>query len=427
MSALARILKSHGKTVCGSDAVLTDLTDDLEKAGIEVRLDKCEEFVKACDVCVVNCAISSTHPDLVLAKNLGKQIMTRAELLGEIAKDKKCLSIAGTHGKTTTTGMLASVLLGAGLDPTIHIGGKLRQIDSNLHIGKGECFLTEACEYKDSFLSLHSFISVVLNVESDHLDYFKNYENLLNSFKKFAKNTKKDGFLLVNGRYKQYFSELNKNILTFGIDENDNFSARDIKEYKSGKFSFSLYVQGKFCCEIFLSAFGRHNVENALAVAGVSHLLGVPYKDIKRGLETFQGVGRRMELVRENSPTIIHDYAHHPSEIRATIEATKSLASKRIVIFQPHTFSRTRDLYNEFLTCFEGATEVWLLPIYPAREKPIKGISSKKLASQLSERGGKTRYFSSFESCRKEVENADKKALILVLGAGDIENLAKTF
>ena len=424
MSALAKILKVQGKIVCGSDCSLSAWTEELEKCGIKVAKDGCPKFVKECDVCVYSGAISQNHPDLAFAKKIGKKIMSRAQLLGEIASEKKCITIAGTHGKTTTTGMIATIMLKAGLDPTIHIGGILNEINSNLHIGNGEYFLTEACEYQDAFLSLKSDISVVLNVEADHMDYFKNIENLNNSFKKFVKNTKNNGFCVINNKI-DWANEDKTNIFSFG--EGDAFlQAKEIREYNSGRFCYKLYAGDEYLTEIYLSAYGKHNIENSLAAVAVSLLLDVDLKIIKEGLLQYKGVGRRMQTICK-TPHIIHDYAHHPTEIKAAIDTLKKIKKNVIVVFQPHTFSRTQDLYDEFLKCFSGAKEVWLLPVYPAREKPIKGVSSKKLAQDLKACGYRAKYISSFEKCFNQIGLVGNDCIVAILGAGDVEKLVKMF
>ncbi|MBO5394442.1 MAG: UDP-N-acetylmuramate--L-alanine ligase [Clostridia bacterium] len=424
MSALAMLIQSKGIKVCGSDDNLSSVTENLQKKGIEVIEGRAPNLVKECDICVVSGAISDDNEDLFLANRLGKKILSRAELLGELASEKKCISIAGTHGKTTTTGMLATIMLKAGLDPTIHIGGILNEIDSNLHIGSGEYFLTEACEYKDSFLSLSSDISVVLNVEPDHLDYFKSFDNLRNSFKKFVKNTKKYGFSVINGDILSNF-EQNVNVLTFGLGEENVITAKNIREYAAGKFAYDLYVEEEFVGEISLSSFGKHNVENSLAAVAVSLLLDIDFAVIQAGLAEYKGAKRRMDVVREKSPMIIHDYAHHPTEIEGTLLTCKSINKKVIAIFQPHTYSRTRDLYEQFLSCFSLCEQVWLLPIYSAREEPIENISSLRLSKELNVRGIKSKYFASMQDCQNAIKGVKNDCLFAVLGAGDIEKLAE--
>ena len=424
MSALAKLLKCRNFEVKGSDSMLSVVTDKLSEEGIEVLQGNAPEFVDWCDACVITSAISKDNVDLKMAESQGKKIYSRAEVLAFLSENKKCISIAGTHGKTSTTGMLASVMLTAGLDPTIHVGGVLNDIKSNFHIGNGEYFLTEACEYKDAFLSLESEVSVILNIENDHMDYFKNIDNLYNSFEKFAKNTKKHGFCVINNKILDKISIENLNILSFG--DGGYIQSRNVKQYDSGKYSYDLYIDNEYVDCIKLSAFGKHNVENSLAVIAVALLIDVDMSDIVLGLKNYQGVARRMEFISDK-PFVVHDYAHHPTEIKSTLNACKDICENVVVIFQPHLFSRTKDLYQEFLSCFGGVKEVWLLPIYPAREKPIEGITSLNLSKDLLARGVDCKHFSCFCECEKALIEYKEDVLFAVLGAGDIQNLAYRF
>lgn len=426
MSALARVLFFQGKQVCGSDRMLSPITDKLEKMGIAVAEEENAEFVHWCDVCVYSGAIPRRHPDVVLAKKLGKKIISRAELLGQISSGKKCISVAGTHGKTTTTAMIGQILSSSNLCPTIHVGGVMNAVNDNVIIGAGDVFLTEACEYQDSFLSLKSDVSVILNIEKDHMDYFKSVESLVKSFKKFAKNTKTDGFLLINSKIKEYFSDCDCKVLTFGCEGGEYFSAKNIFQHQPGKFQFDAFEDGEFLFHVMLPVFGKHNVQNAIASIGVCRLLGVDDSIILNQLENFAGVQRRMQKVSDR-PLVYHDYAHHPTEINASIESLLPMGKKIIVVFQPHTFSRTRDLYVEFLCCFDKAEEVILLPIFPAREEPIAGISSQNLAQDLSRKGVKSCFVSSFEECYKVLQGLSSDKLVLLLGAGDVEMMTKLF
>lgn len=431
MSALAVMLKKRGYIVKGSDTTLSPLTDKLESEGIEIAEGSSEQFTQECDAVVYTGAISQNDKDLLLANRLGKQIFTRADLLGLFSQEKKTISVAGTHGKTTTTGMIATILLKAGVDPTVHIGGELKLINSNFHIGKSDLFLTEACEYQDAFLSLKSLVSVVLNIEEDHLDYFKNFDNIKSSFNKFVNNTQQNGYVVYNfDTCKQKIDKtcLNhyKN-LSFGLDGGADLYATNVIEYKKGKYSFDAVYCGKILGNFKLPCFGWHNIYNALASIGTCLCLGIDVESISNGLSTFSGVSRRMEIIQENSPLIIHDYAHHPQEIEATLKTIKKIAGNKVVcIFQPHTYTRTRALYREFIECFNLCDEIWLLPIYPAREKPIKGITSNKMKEDLIENGQNCKYFSSFEEVKSEIiKDEYKKSTFAVLGAGDIEKLAK--
>lgn len=430
MSALAKLLKDKGFTVRGSDSCVSQSTKSLKEEGISVLQGDAPEFVENCDAVVFSGAIAQDNKDLILARSLGKKIFTRAEILGIISKEYKTISVAGTHGKTTTTGMISAVCFEANIDPTIHIGGTLKEINSNLHIGKSEVLITEACEYQDAFLSLENFISVVLNIEEDHMDYFKTFDNIINSFNKFIKNTPKNGFIIYN--HDNCFKNLDKTILgkrktiSYGFDKDADLQALNIKESDSGLFSFDVFFKGDKIFTVTPKAYGKHNILNALASIAVGLCLGVNVSQIKKALELFQGVGRRMDFIENKDRIIVHDYAHHPQEIEASLKAIKAMTKNKLVcIFQPHTFSRTQALYNSFLTCFSSSDEVWLLPVYSAREKPIANINSKKLSEDLNKNGPKSIYFSSFKRVKEEImHEKNKNVSFAILGAGDIESLA---
>lgn len=423
MSALARIYQNRGYEVYGSDLHDSQLIHTLQSEGMQIVIGEAPQFVKICDMIVYTSAVDENNEDLLLAKSLNKPTFSRAQILGELSKEFKTISVAGTHGKTTTTGMIANCLLTAGREPTVHVGGILNNIKSNLYIGKSDLFVTEACEYKDSFLTLNNFISVVLNVEEDHMDYFKTKSNLYKSFNKFIKNTSKNGIIVC--KYNEKL-KINKNSISFGLEKEGDVRAENLKS-KKGKYSFDLYYLNKKIGRINLPCFGKHNILNALACCSVCIFSGLSFKEIKQGLETFTGTQRRFEEIDSKKALIIHDYAHHPKEIETTLKTCREIDKKKklITIFQPHTYTRTRDLYNDFLSCFDICDEVWLLPIYPAREKPIKNITSSALTENLIKKGKIARYFDSFCECKKEIEKINKNSnIIAILGAGDVCNLA---
>lgn len=433
LSAIARFLYSNGIKVYGSDLQINEQVQELvDNKIIEFKKGSASNFAKQCDAVVYTSAISKSNSDLLLAKRLNKTIYSRAEILEELTKDKKTISIAGTHGKTTTTGMVASILLEAKKNPNIHIGGILKNIGSNCLVhNKSDLFLTEACEYKDNFLHLKSYINVILNIKSDHLDYFKNIENETLSFQKFANSVEEKSFTIINND-DELTSEIKtqNNKVTFAIINDATVQAMNIRQSNDYKYIFDLYFLNIKLGKIKLPCYGYHNIYNALASASVGLALDIPFKKIKRGIEKFKGVERRFEIVfKSKDRIIIHDYAHHPDEIKATLRLCRELNYKKtIAIFQPHTYSRTRDLMNDFVKCFDNADEVWMLPIYPAREKSIKGVSSYNLAKQLEKNGKKVKYFKSFDLCyQKIIEEKTQSALFAILGAGDIVNLAYRF
>lgn len=432
MSAIARFLKSRGIEVYGSDVTYNEEIKQLIKDKIIVfRQFSAPLFVKKCDIVIFTSAVSDKNTDISYAKMLGKPIFSRAQILGELTKNKTTISISGTHGKTTTTGLVASVLLRGQDKPNIHIGGILKNINSNVLITKSDLFLTEACEYKDSFLMLHNFISVVLNIKPDHLDYFHNIENEFASFQKFVDNTDKNGYVIVNNDDEMCQKLVVKsNKITFAINNKADLQARNIKTDKKCGVSFDLYYKNKMLGSICMSCYGKHNVLNVLACSAVALALNIPFKQFKKGVKNYKGVERRFEILsKKRGNLIVHDYAHHPDEIKATLKLCKDIGYKKIIaIFQPHTFSRTRDLYQDFLKCFDDADETWLLPIYPAREKAIKGVTSYKLSKDLKKDGKNTRYLKNFDDCYENIiKNKEKSVIFSILGAGDIVELANKF
>lgn len=431
LSSIALLLKNRGACVKGSDLVYGMQVENLQRKGFEVVIGHSSEFVRWADIIIFSSAISNDDEDIVLARKLGKILLSRAEVLGEISKGFKTISVAGCHGKTTTTGMISSVLLLLDKKPNIHIGGILKGIDDNVFVGNSNLFVTEACEYKDSFLYLSTDVGVILNVKPDHLDYFKNFDNVKKSFQKFAKNINKNGVLVANGddvEAKTIIKTSNCKTLTFGFDVQNDYHATNVVEYANGKFAFSCLAGGKLI-NVKLPVFGFHNIFNALATIAVCDFLNVEPCVIKEGIENFKGISRRFERVFEDeNKVIIHDYAHHPDEIKASIEAGRRLKKDRlIVVFQPHTFSRTRDFFDEFCENLSLADEVWLLPIYPAREKPIKGVSSYQIYKKIRKNNKNTRYFASFSAIFSKLRQIDDNSLVLILGAGDVEQLARMF
>ena len=429
LSALAVILKEKGKVVTGYDREVSSITQALQEKGILVVNQFDEKLIDQADIVVYTSALPKDEPHLAYAIKKGKIILSRSELLGQLAKKYFTISIAGSHGKTTATSMIGYMFFLAGKDPTIHVGGIMKNFGSNVCVGKGKYFITEACEYKDSFLSLASDIGVVLNEDPDHLDYFKTKENYYKSFEKFAKNTKKGGILIVN--YDDPFSRGLKsgNTLSYAIKSKADVQAKNICR-KNGLLSFDLFYLDLNFGNFKLKMIGLHNIYNALATIAVGIACSIPLETIKTALLQFEGVERRLEYIGlVKGAVVLHDYAHHPDEIIATIKAVKSNTNDRLIcVFQPHTFSRTRDLYYEFCRCFACCDEVWLLPIYSAREKPIPKITSKFLAKGVSKYNKIVRYFSNFEKCYAFINKTAKtNTTFLIMGAGDIFNLAYRF
>lgn len=431
LSALALICQNNGFIVSGSDTTESEITQNLIEKGIKVVIGHNADNVFGADLVVYSSAIKCDNIELLTALKLGIPTQSRAQLLGDIAnRYKKIISISGSHGKTTTTGMIASIFIEANKNPTVHIGGILPKIGGNVCVGNNDFFITEACEYCDSFLSLNSFYSIVLNIQKDHIDYFKNMSNLQKSFEKFAKNTNNSGFLIINNDDKLCRKlKSNSQVLTYGILAPAIVMAQNIKQKSGAKFNFDLCICNKKIATIHLSASGYHNIYNALASICVALLEDIDISIIKSAISDYQLPERRFEIVSSRRAKIIHDYAHHPTEIISSIKTARAMCKKKLIVaFQPHTYSRTQYLFKEFSLCFENSDKLLLCPIYPAREKPIFRITSEKLAEQIAKNKIDVEVVESLKDCSQKLREYDKKGnYILLLGAGSIVDICKDF
>lgn len=432
MSALAKIVMAKGIRVSGSDRQVSDITRQLEKAGANIIYEQTgKNITEDIDMVVYTAAISSDNDELRTACEKNIPVMVRADFLGLLMKEyKTAVCVAGTHGKTTTTSMLAHILMEGEKDPTILVGGILDSIGGNLRIGKSENFVTEACEYTNSFLSFFPTTAIVLNVSEDHLDFFKDINDIRNSFKKFIQLVPGDGLVILNGDIPQleFFTEgLNARVITIGRDtEKNNISAANITMDDKACCSYDLMVNGEKKGHISLNVTGEHNVYNSLAAIASALDMGVCIDAIEAGLKSYGGTKRRFEHKGEfNGVTLIDDYAHHPDEIRATLEAAKKYPHKDIwVVFQPHTYSRTKAFLKEFGEALSMADHVVMAEIYAARETDTLGISSEDVAAQVAAHGTDVHYFKTFE----EIENFLKKNctqgdLLITMGAGNVVNI----
>lgn len=428
MSGLAEILVKEGFRIDGSDRDESDVTRRLVESGINVKHPQKAENVPAdADFVVYTAAISEENPEYIRCKELNLPMMTRAELLGQISDQyKRSIAVSGTHGKTTTTSMLSQILMHGQYDPTISVGGILSAIGGNVRYGSSDVFLTEACEYTNSFLSLHPKYSVILNVEADHLDFFKDLDDIRHSFSIFASQTADDGFLIINAKiddYKDLCKDVKAKVITFGDTPEADMHAADISYDDAGCPSFTpTGTLGEFP-RISLKVPGHHNIENALAAIATAHAMGISVDDICGALETFTGVGRRFEYKgTKNGITIIDDYAHHPTEIAATIAAARNASHNRLVVaFQPHTYTRTLALLDDFAAALSKADLVLLGEIYAAREKDIYGIHSKDLAAKINELGTECYSFEDFSQIEKFIlKNCVNGDLLITMGAGNI-------
>ena len=429
MSGLAEILLEKHFKVSGSDARQSALTDMLSDRGAHIYLGQRKENITAdIDVVVYTSAIHPDNPEFIAMQELSIPSLTRAELLGEIMRNYELpVAISGTHGKTTTTSMVSEILLQADTDPTLSIGGILKSIGGNIRVGGPELFVTEACEYTNSFLSFFPNMEIILNIEADHLDFFKDIEDIRHSFRKFAELLPENGILIINSDihdYKEICDGLPIKVITVGSDpEKSHYSAADVTFNENACATYTLLEDGKAIDTITLGVPGIHNVYNSLAAIAAAHEIGIRGEGIRNGLLRFTGTHRRFEKKGViGGVTVIDDYAHHPQEIAATLAAAKNYPHREIwCVFQPHTYTRTKALMDDFAKALAAADHVVLADIYAARETDNLGISSGTLAEKIAALGTDTHYFPSFDAIETFLlENCVNGDLLITMGAGDI-------
>lgn len=427
MSALAKILIKYRFVVTGTDAEENDNVKELEKMSIDFVQGHCPCFVQEADVIVYSGAIANDDPDLMLAREMKKTILSRAQLLGLICKGYKTIAICGSHGKSTTSALIAKMLNDCGVKASMHLGGISKDFGSNLFLTDGQWMVTEACEYKESFLSLYPDIIVVTNEKPDHLDYFKKSENYFSAYQKFARNLQKGGSVIVNCDDKMSKSLDCSQKFGISVMGEGDLTAKNLR-LKNGKPKFEVWCGCKRLGTIKSPMFGKFNAYNIMSALAVGLKLNLPFKRMKKSIEKFKGLKRREEFVCMcNGGMVYHDYAHHPDEINAIISTFNRLPHKKLyVVFQPHTYSRTQFFMAEFAESFDLADKVYLLPIYPAREQEISGVSSQVLAGKIVEHGKEAEVLDDFQSaCEKMISTISKNDILLILGAGDIEKLAE--
>lgn len=428
MSGLAEILLEEGFTISGSDAKQSALTDSLAQKGATIYIgQKVSNLSIRPALVVYTAAIREDNEEFKAAVDAGIPMLSRAELLGQIMDNyEKSIAVAGTHGKTTTTSMISQILLVAKADPTISVGGILEAIGGNIRVGGSEVFITEACEYTNSFLHFHPKYSIITSVEAEHLDFFKDIDDIRRSFHEFAGNTAHDGVLIINGQIAaldQITNNLSCSVTTYGLCENDDFYAKNITYNDHACGTYTLMHKTEDLGTVSLSVPGRHNVSNSLAAIALCLNLGLPLDVIKKGLLQFGGTKRRFEYKgTKNGITVIDDYAHHPTEVAATLTAARNYPHGRIIcVFQPHTYSRTKAFLSDFARVLSMADIVVLADIYAAREKNTIGISSKDLLAELQKNGQESYYFPSFDEIEKFLsEKCINNDLLITMGAGDV-------
>lgn len=432
MSGLAEIMSTRGYKVSGSDMKSSSITEQLTKKSIAVFVPHSASHITPdIDLVVYTAAIKEDNPELMCARELGIATATRSVFLGQLMKTYKYpVCVAGTHGKTTTTSMLSETFVSTGLNPTISVGGVLKSIGGNIRLGGNEYFLTEACEYCDSFLNFYPKIGIILNVEEDHMDYFKDLNQIRTSFENFGKLIPWDGFLAVNGHIEN-IDTLTHNMIckveTFGLDNTFDWYAQNIVFDSSACAAFDVYYKGTLKGSLKLNVPGMHNVLNALSVCAASHFIHIGVSQINLGLSLFTGANQRFEVKGKiHDVTIVDDYAHHPTEIRATLDVAKNFSTGRVfVVFQPHTYTRTKAFLDDFAKALSQADNLIITDIYAAREKNPGDIHAKDIITRMDTSCKNICYVSDFEEIADYLlSNCQPGDLIITMGAGNVNQIA---
>jgi UDP-N-acetylmuramate--alanine ligase len=426
MSGIAQLLLRSSITVSGSDLKDSKITQDLKRQGAQVFIGHNPENIKGADLIIYSSAIKEGNPEIIEAKRQGIPLIKRAQALADLMKDKAVITVTGSHGKTTTASLISYLLLEAGLFPTVAIGGILRNIDTNASLGEGEFFVAEADESDGSFLYYQPKYSVITNIDREHLDYYKEFKNEIETFREFVNKTKKDGCVFCCGddtNLKNILSDYKNRYLLFGLEASSHIYPKNI-QLEGLMSEFDCFYRNKFIDRFRLALGGRHNISNALSVIALGLELGIGLESIKKALENYKGAKRRLEIkFSDRDLLVIDDYAHHPTEIRATLEATANLKRQRVVaIFQPHRYTRTQILLDEFSKSFDLADYIIITDIYPASEIPIEGISALSLVEKIKKySSAKVVVFMPKEEIASHILGMINPGdLVITLGAGDI-------
>lgn len=426
MSGIAQLLLRNGLKVSGSDLKENRVTEELKGLGAQIFIGHDEENIKGADLIIYSSAIKEDNPEVRGAKRAGIPLIKRAQALAELMKDKIVITVTGSHGKTTVTSLVSYLLLEAGLSPTAAIGGILRNIDTNACLGSGKFFVAEADESDGSFLYYRPKYSIVTNIDREHLDYYKEFKNEIDAFREFLNRTEDDGCVfccaddmnLIN-----ILKDYKNRYVLFGLGENSQIYPKNIK-LKGLSSEFDCFYNHKFIDKFYLALGGEHNISNALSVIALGLELGIDLEIIKKTLANYKGAGRRLEIkFNDKGLMLIDDYAHHPTEIRATLSAIRNLKQKRVIaVFQPHRYSRTKLLLDEFGKSFDLADYVVVTDIYPASEPPLKGINGRCVYDKIKEHAPDKEivFLPKDEIIRHLVGIVKPGDLVITLGAGDI-------
>ncbi len=449
MSALAKYFLAQGKEVSGSDRTQSEITEKLLKLGARINFEQVKENISPeIDLVVYTKAVPPEHPERQTAHKLGLPAYAVYEVLGQLSKDKKTIAVAGMHGKSTTSSLMGLVAEAAGLDPTVFVGTQVKAWEGNLRIGKSQYLISEACEYKDSFLNYHPYIAVITNIEAEHLDYFKNLAGVMKSFRQFAGQIKKGGWLVINSdnqNVRQIGADFKGNLISFAVeDKQAGFRTEQVRLGEKTEFRLSCPEFRDYDGQkIVLQVPGLFNVYNALAVIASSAILGIKIEVLKKALSEFKGIWRRFELVKTKDGIAYYDdYAHHPTEIKATLQAAKQKFKNRKLwlVFQPHLYSRTRDFMEEFAEALSQAENLIVAPIYPAREENQWGVSSQQLVDLINNKYKRVRpamfigsnYYDDVKSGYQQIKDYLKQHVkagdvVMTMGAGDVDMILKGF
>jgi len=432
MSGIAEVLINLGYKVSGSDLKQTEITQRLASLGGKIFIGHKPEQIGNAHVVVTSSAVLPDNPEVVQAKKLKIPVIPRAEMLAELMRLKYAVTVAGTHGKTVTTSLVSMVLAEGGLDPTVVIGGRLKNIGSSAKLGKGEFIVAEADESDGSFLKLTPTIALVTNIDDDHLDYYKTLDNIKSAFTQFVNKVPFYGSIILCGEdenIKSIIPQITRKYYTYGIGKNYDFYAENIA-YEEMDTEFDLCFTGKNLGRLRIHLPGIHNVVNSLGAAAVGIELGIELGKIRKAFLDFTGVSRRLEVkARKKDIVFIDDYGHHPTEIRVTLETVKSIWPERrlLVVFQPHRYTRTRDLAKKFGLSFNSVSRVWLTDIYSAGEKPIPGISSSLILESFPADKRETVTLSSDRNAiiKEVIKNLRPRDVLVTLGAGDVYKIGE--
>jgi len=425
MSGIAEVLLNIGYEISGSDIGQSSTVKRLKDLGATITIGHSAENVEGAGVVVTSSAIKSDNPEVLRAKEINIPVIPRAEMLAELMRLRYGIAVAGSHGKTITTSMTAAVLSYGKLDPTIVVGGKVKTMGTNARLGSGDFMVVEADESDGSFLKLSPVISVLTNIDEEHMDYYKNMDELENTFMAFLDKIPFYGLSVLCidcPRIKELSNNFKKRFITYGFDKEAELRAQDVK-ISGFETKFDVYLNGADLGSVTLHVPGRHNAQNALAAIAIGMELGMSFEDTSKGLSEFRGIDRRLQIKgKQRGITVIDDYAHHPSEIEVTLSAIKESHDGRVVvIFQPHRYSRTKLLFNEFARVLVDTDMLYIMDIYAASEDPIEGVSSELLCQSVIDKGGKNvRYLNGEDMLSTVLDDLKQNDIVLTLGAGNI-------